>query len=256
MNGWKGWTNDPDASARVTSAQSRSAPHSVDISDMADLVHEFDGLHDGWWRINAWQYVPSDMEGESYFIIVSEYSDDGTNVDGLIIKIDGAAGMVRDYINGTSRAVITDRWVELVTVVFFDSTSAWGRHSFFYDGEPLYLGEAWGCQGVICAPPTESTALDLYANFSTSIYYDDLSLVVGGCSRDPGWLCDGDVDGDGQVNPVDAGLVQAVFCAPGDCTPDALCNYDLDCDGQINPVDSGIVQSLFGTCDAPRGVCP
>ena len=35
-----------------------------------------------------------------------------------------------------------------------------------------------------------------------------------------------------------------------------LCNYDMDCDGQINPVDSGIVQSLFGTCEAPRGVCP
>ncbi len=32
--------------------------------------------------------------------------------------------------------------------------------------------------------------------------------------------------------------------------------YDIDCDGQINPVDSGIVQSLFGTCEAPREVCP
>ena len=29
----------------------------------------------------------------------------------------------------------------------------------------------------------------------------------------------------------------------------------MDCDGQINPVDSGIVQSLFGTCEAPRDVC-
>ena len=81
-------------------------------------------------------------------------------------------------------------------------------------------------------------------------------MIVGGCSRDPVWLCDGDVDGDGQVNPVDAGLVQAVFCALGDCTPDALCNYDLDCNGQINPVDSGIVQSLFGICEPPRNVCP
>jgi len=35
-----------------------------------------------------------------------------------------------------------------------------------------------------------------------------------------------------------------------------LCQYDIDCDGQINPVDSGIVQSLFGTCDAPPDVCP
>ncbi len=29
-----------------------------------------------------------------------------------------------------------------------------------------------------------------------------------------------------------------------------------DGDGQINPVDSGIVQSLLGTCEAPRSACP
>ncbi len=64
---------------------------------------------------------------------------------------------------------------------------------------------------------------------------------------------DGDVDGDGQVNPVDFGLVQAAF---GSTDEQDLCSYDLDCDGQINPVDSGIVQSLFGTCEEPREVCP
>ena len=76
---------------------------------------------------------------------------------------------------------------------------------------------------------------------------------AGGCVRDPEWQCDGDVDGDGQVNPVDSGLVQAAF---GSVEGQDLCNYDVDCDGQINPVDSGIVQSLFGTCEAPRNVCP
>jgi hypothetical protein len=76
------------------------------------------------------------------------------------------------------------------------------------------------------------------------------------CTRDPAWQCDGDVDGDGQVNPVDAGLVQSAFCTAETCTPENLCQYDMDCDNQINPVDAGIVQSLFGTCDAPRDVCP
>ncbi len=83
-----------------------------------------------------------------------------------------------------------------------------------------------------------------------------LPPTSNGCVRNPEWLCDGDVDGDGQVNPVDAGLVQANFCAGETCTDDALCQYDLDCDAQINPVDSGIVQSLFGTCEAPPDVCP
>ena len=74
-----------------------------------------------------------------------------------------------------------------------------------------------------------------------------------GCTRNPEWICDGDVDGDGQVNPVDSGVVQSNF---GNTTDQALCNYDFDCDGQINPVDSGIVQSLFGMCEEPRDVCP
>ena len=75
---------------------------------------------------------------------------------------------------------------------------------------------------------------------------------TGDCVRDPEWLCDGDVDGDGQVNPVDSGLVQAAF---GSSDEADLCQFDIDCDGQINPVDSGIVQSLFGTCDEPRATC-
>jgi len=52
---------------------------------------------------------------------------------------------------------------------------------------------------------------------------------------------------------VDLGLVQAAF---GSTARLDLCNYDLDCDGHINPVDAGIVQSLFGTCNAPRSACP
>jgi len=75
----------------------------------------------------------------------------------------------------------------------------------------------------------------------------------GNCDRDPVWCCDGDVDGDCQVNPVDSGLVQAAF---GSADEQDLCNYDVDCDGQINPVDAGLVQSLFGTCEEPRDVCP
>jgi len=80
-----------------------------------------------------------------------------------------------------------------------------------------------------------------------------VTIPDGGCTRDPQWQCDGDVDGDGQVNPVDSGLVQAAF---GSGDEQDLCNYDVDCDGQINPVDSGIVQSLFGTCEEPREACP
>ena len=102
------------------------------------------------------------------------------------------------------------------------------------------------------------SAADITNNSLTEAGLDAL-LIEGigcqedGCVRDPEWQCDGDVDGDGQVNPVDSGLVQAAF---GSLDERDLCNFDLDCDRQINPVDSGIVQSLFGTCETPREVCP
>jgi hypothetical protein len=77
-----------------------------------------------------------------------------------------------------------------------------------------------------------------------------------GCTREPPWGCDADVDGNGVVNPVDVGLIQSNFCAAGVCTDRQLCQYDLDCNGAVNPVDSGLAQSLFGVCDPPPPSCP
>jgi plastocyanin len=85
---------------------------------------------------------------------------------------------------------------------------------------------------------------------------EENDVCVPACVRSPEWGCDGDVDGNGVVNPVDVGLVQAAFCGLGQCDEDDLCQYDLDCNDAINPVDVGLVQSLFGTCDPPRDVCP
>jgi len=65
--------------------------------------------------------------------------------------------------------------------------------------------------------------------------------------------CRGDIDGCGNVNPVDSGLCQAAF---GSQHLDDLCKCDMDCDGQINPVDTGIIQSLFGTCVPHEQDCP
>jgi hypothetical protein len=84
----------------------------------------------------------------------------------------------------------------------------------------------------------------------------DDACEAGTCTRDPQWVCDGDVDGNGAVNPVDVGLVQAAFCSVGECPEQDLCQYDLDCNDTVNPVDVGIVQSRFGMCDPPRDECP
>ena len=108
-----------------------------------------------------------------------------------------------------------------------------------------------GNQRFVDDPDTEDTGFGDCPVVDMGSY--EFQAEGGCCLRDPKWICDGDVDADGQVNPVDSGLVQAAF---GSVDESDLCQYDMDCDGQINPVDSGIVQSLFGTCNEPRAVCP
>jgi hypothetical protein len=76
-----------------------------------------------------------------------------------------------------------------------------------------------------------------------------------GCLRNPEWLCQGDVDGNGVVNPADSGAVQSAFCIQEECDSETLCQYDLDCNGSVNPVDAGLVQALFGTCDDVKDSC-
>ena len=120
------------------------------------------------------------------------------------------------------------------------------RFPFDLGGDPRFVDDPDTDDTGRCGEPCELPIVDMGA----------YEYQIDGCVREPAWQCDGDVDGDGQVNPVDAGLVQAAFCGGENCGDDALCQYDVDCDGQINPVDAGIVQSLFGICEEPRGVCP
>ena len=61
--------------------------------------------------------------------------------------------------------------------------------------------------------------------------------------------CDGDVNGDGIVDPLDAGFILARFGL--DASDPAHCQADANCDGLIDPLDSGYVLARFGTCNEP-----
>jgi len=82
QGGWKGWENDINFTAYVTSVESRSSPHSVDINGDSDLVHEYSGYTLGEFVYIAWIYVPntepnkpSDPEPEDGATDVSIYTD-------------------------------------------------------------------------------------------------------------------------------------------------------------------------------------
>jgi len=78
-----------------------------------------------------------------------------------------------------------------------------------------------------------------------------------GCEATSGtcdaWLCDGDANSDGQVDPLDTGFILARLgldpCVEG-------CAADVNCDDLIDPLDAGYALARFGTCDAPPPCTP
>ena len=244
QGGWKGWDNDPAWTAFVTDVQAHSDPHSVDIVDAADLVHEYSGYTSGQWTYTTWQYIPADFEGTTYFILLSAY-EDGMGQDNqwaVQISFDSYDQVVTSEYDSdpndpnsgpVTLPLITGRWLELRTEIDLDTD--W--FEFYYDGE-LLIGKAWTATpnndflGVL-----DIGAVDLYANAATSAYYDDMSLESAGCP--------GDIDGDGDTDHSDLGELLAGWCThEGD--PNWNPNADLDGDGHVGHGDLGILLADWG----------
>ena len=174
QGGWKGWDNNAAWTAYVTSDQSLSSPHSVDIVADADLVHEYSGCTSGQWTFIAWQYIPEDLFGQSYFILLSDYTDGAgqNNLWSIQIRFDSDLEIVEAEHGGPNLPLITGEWVELRIEVDLDTD--W--YEFYYDNE-LLEEKAW-----TSGPNNDGTsilniaAVDLFANLASSVYYDNMSL--------------------------------------------------------------------------------
>jgi hypothetical protein len=72
QGGWECWDNNPATDAYISDAQSHSPVKSVDISAPpagdCDIVHQFSGYTSGQWTFTAWQYIPSDYDGEQAYL--------------------------------------------------------------------------------------------------------------------------------------------------------------------------------------------
>jgi hypothetical protein len=185
QGGWKGWDNNPIFDALVTDAQARSMPHSVDIVGAADLVHEIAGRDAGSWSFTAWQYIPSDFVGGSagldgtFLILMNTYADGGPHELphwSAQLNFDSNDGMLKVYYgNGTNTVdvpYIPDEWVEINIVIDLDIDACTIR----YDGE--FITEYSWTGGIVGGGggALNIAAVDLYANGSTSVYYDNISL--------------------------------------------------------------------------------
>jgi len=243
---WKGWDNDPAFDASVTDVQAYSAPHSVEIAGNADLVQEFDGFTSGKWDFTAWQYIPSDFQSDgsgqfagTYFILLNTYTDGGPHEESdwsVQMNFDSNDGMLKVYhgdgLNTIDVPYATDRWVKIQAIIDLDDD--WTQ--IYYDDALIaeyswtggVLGDGGGALNI--------GAVDLFANGSTSVYWDDLTLEPS----EP--ECPGDLDGDGDTDQADLGILLADWGCPGG----GDCAGDLDGDGTTDQADLGILLADWG----------
>ncbi len=199
--GWKGWDDDPSFSAPVTGDQAHSGSQSVDVSGPTDLVREYCSGDAGAWSYSAWQYIPSDFESAgsddfagTYFVLLNTYHDGGPYNWSVQLGFDSNDGMLSAF-HGAGLDTIKvpyadDRWTKIQVIIDLDED--WTQ--VYYDDELVteypwtggVLGDGGGA--------SDLAAVDLYANGSGSVYYDDLVLKpITGCGN--ALSSDADLDG-------------------------------------------------------------
>ena len=176
--GWEGWDGDPQWGSYVVDDQALSSPHSVEIVDASDTIHQFD-ITDGVWTCTAWQYIPSDFVGQSYFIMLNTYAHGGPNSWSTQLRFDSAIGQVESEFESAQLPLILDQWVEIrVEIDLIADTQD------IYYGDILLSSKGWST-GVTGSGETWIQCIDLFANAASPVYYDDLSLVEETGPEDP-----------------------------------------------------------------------
>jgi len=191
QGGWEAWDNNPATTGYVTDNQSHSPDNSAEISwygsISADIVQQFTGVSSGNWTLTTWLYVPSDMVGNSDFLLLNTYNHGGPYSWSLQVEINAAK--VADLDNADDwLPTITDDWTELRWEVDFEADI----QTVYYDNVEL-LSKSW-VDGASGGGAKNLACIDLYADMATSseVYWDDF-VLEGEVGDDPVLLCEGDL---------------------------------------------------------------
>ncbi|OGO60658.1 MAG: hypothetical protein A2032_06555 [Chloroflexi bacterium RBG_19FT_COMBO_49_13] len=175
QGGWKGWDNAPGAGALTSDDQARSAPNSVAILGASDLTHPYTGFTTGVWTYTAWQYIPTDFAGTSYFILLNTYTDGGPKNWSTQVSFDSASGLItNDGPDAGTLPMIKGQWVEIRVEIDLNLDT----QAFYYGDDLLFTG-SW-TDGMSGGGVLEIANVDLFANGASVVYYDDISLTAGG----------------------------------------------------------------------------
>lgn len=226
QGGWEGWGGDPAGDAYVTAAQGMYGSQSVEIVGASDLVRTYCGCVFGRWTFTAWQYLPADFSGQTYFILLNTYG--GANNWSTQLRFDSGLGVVESEYETAQLPLVTGEWIELRIAIDLDANT----QEIYYD-DALLTTKSWS-EGVSGSGAVEIAAVDLYANASTPVYYDNLSLC---------FYCPGDFDGDMDRDLADlARLLSNYGTTEGACYTDG----DTNLDGAVDLVDLAGILSGYG----------
>ncbi|MCJ7696964.1 MAG: PKD domain-containing protein, partial [Thermoplasmata archaeon] len=199
QGGWHGWDDVATVTGYVSNAQSRSSPNSLEIAwfsgNSADMVHEYNDINSGIWTYTAYQYVPSAMTGNTFFILMNTYVTGVHNSPDWSLQLvsSATAGDIHDYDDtAASLPLVTDAWAKIQVVI--DLVTDW--QTITYNDVQLQA-KGW-TDGVSPGGALNLACVDLYADqaASTSVYWDDMSVLPPGgtltCSANGPYF--GDVD--------------------------------------------------------------
>jgi len=169
QGGWLGWEGDPTWDGYITDLYAHSDPNSLESTLNTDIVHEFEGYTSGQWTFTAWQYVPDDFVGQSYFILLNTY---GVGIHNWSTQIMfDSAGFVQSQFENAELPLITGQWVELRVEIDLDADV----QTIYYGGTQL-VSKSW-TDGVSGGGAVNIGAVDIFANGASPVYWDDLSLL-------------------------------------------------------------------------------
>lgn len=173
IGGWFGWDNTPACAGTVSNAQSLSNPHSLSVSNSLgnDAVHPFTPLTSGAYTFTAYQYIPTGLDGTTYFILNNEYNHGGPHEWAIQMQMDPVSGMVDEAIHGgtATTPIVYDAWTEIRVEFDLDIDLC---HAY-YNNVEIWAG-TWTSGSYTTL---EFANVDLYAPHNEPVYYDDMSLV-------------------------------------------------------------------------------
>lgn len=175
QGGWDGWEGDSAPDAIVVDDLARSAPNSLESGPISDVVQELSGVNSGMWIATAWQYIPANALGQTFFLLLNSYEADGSGAtENWSTQLAFGAGIVESQFDGATMPLVFDQWVEIRVEIDFDTDN----QDIYYNGA-LLTSKSW-TEGVSGGGAMNLAAIDIFGNGADPVYYDDLDVSEAG----------------------------------------------------------------------------